>query len=187
MQTYTHAVVGAAIGGALMHLTPFKDLGLVPLAAIAGAIFPDVPIFCQMMLDIFWYKRSPFSNAKEQKGWMLLKELSHAQIMMAILLVITSTLWGFKDLTGAILGAFLIGAISHVVIDCMTHTGQMFRATDSHFLWPINPLFTKVKAADLFGIAEYRYSFSNVVKLKPFEKVTITVSAILAICLMATA
>ncbi len=181
MQTYTHLVIGAALGGAVAHIHVFQEVtpSVVVVATIVGAGLPDAATFIQMMQDIIWYKRAPFSESKNQRIWMFLKEVSHGGPWMIATLWWLTTL-GRSSLT-IVLGALLLGLISHVIIDAMTHCGEEFRETDVSCLWPLNPILTSKLAGEIVGVAEYRYAHGVVTRLKTFELITLVISLLVGL------
>lgn len=185
MQTYTHLAVGTAIGGLLAHIAPTEQT-LVVTATVIGAGMPDVPIAFQMLADMFYHKRAPFSEAHNQPGWMLAKEVSHSHPVFFTLTV----LFGFVSVTTytnlgvpliMMVTGFLYGVNSHILIDELTHCGKEYKETDQSCFWPLYPHVIKNKASELIGIAEYRLSAGALWPLKPFELVTLVASAIVAI------
>lgn len=156
MQTYTHFLVGGALGCSL-----FPTSTLAQFSCACGGVVPDLVLLPKYVLDRI-RGRQAFT---EQSSWLLLiKELSHSIPFWGVLwLICWYFVAGAAPLVWKIGNAFLLGFLSHLIIDALTHCGEKFRSTDQGMLWPL-----KLKLGALVGLWEYRYDH-GVLKPKLFE------------------
>ncbi len=156
MQTYTHFVVGGALGAAV-----FPHDFVTQLACAAGATFPDIPLVIQFAYDKL-KGVPPMSN--ESRFTVLAKRATHSIAITAIfsfLLVGVAGLLKSKSQVTLTL-IFLMGIASHICIDMATHKNGESDAADNCFYWP----FSNAKNE---GLWDYRIG-PGILRPKPFEQ-----------------
>jgi hypothetical protein len=136
MQTYTHLLIG--LGTAALAIdanTRMEFIVLAPIASGMGQIFPDVPSFIKMMLDIKNGEK-PFSN--QSKLFIRLKSIFHSiPISLLMLFSFFALSQIFKSsLSISIIGAFIVGLYTHDWIDIFTHSNKKYAKMDQNCLWP---------------------------------------------------
>lgn len=144
MQTYTHVMVGLAVG---MAIAP--NNGQIQAACVVGSCLPDITIVPLYLIDRAKGRVLTFANWSQ---WLPLVEAIHSLIiwLLALLIVVISTwMWGNQWLV-----MLCAGGLIHIIIDLPTHGGlwkNRYTELDVGFLWP-----WKFKLGKLFGIYEYR-------------------------------
>ena len=142
VQTYTHVVVGVALGTTLFH-----DNYPAQVACIISSVAPDVPAASQFLFDLL-HGRKPLEH--QGNKLMLLQEISHSLPLWILLLLLTWLL----NFSWQVIGyALAVGGIGHILIDVFTHgkgSKEKRKFTGLTFIWPLQ--------FDLrtFGVWEYR-------------------------------
>lgn len=165
MQTYTHLLIGAAVGALL-----YPNQALAPAAFTAGSIAPDIALIPLFVYDKIRHKQA---LADQDQFTMIAKEISHSLPITAILAVILSQ---SNDDFIKLLAIFFAGMALHIMIDSLTHCGERFRDTDQSCVWPIPGL----KLGAWVGLWEYRYDH-GVLKPKPLEAIVCGMAALVTI------
>lgn len=167
MQTYTHLVIGGALGAWL-----FPNSWSAQAACVGAAVLPDlvmIPVFLKDKLA----GRQPMQN--QSSALMVLKEIGHSLLLWLGLLICS---WGWYEVSDTQLSLWLLAAavsgVSHVAIDIFTHgrgpkPARPYWETDLKFLWP-----TKIDLRPM-GLWEYRYGH-GILRPKPFEAVVLVLA-----------
>jgi hypothetical protein len=146
LQIYTHAAVGLLAG-----IVVFPHNAPAQIACIAGADGPDnsIPPSC---LAYRWKNRQP-SFANWPRG-LIFAEAMHSIPLWCVASLIIERLF-IIGIGGPYLLAFLLGGLSHAMVDSYTHGGRghnIYTANDNvGFLWP-----WKFKLGRILGFYEYR-------------------------------
>ncbi|MBA3550595.1 metal-dependent hydrolase [Patescibacteria group bacterium] len=154
MKDKSHIITGPAVAATVMHMDPFYvndnpiKLGVSYIVATFivsfGACLPDLPIFiCEHLLKKPGEK--PFSREQtstfERTLEFILKSASHSWLLFTglfiFLMVQGSTLYVSMGYL------FLLGVLSHLVMDLFTHTHPAFARTDQDNFWPIRYVLPK--------------------------------------------
>lgn len=123
MQTYTHMVIGGAVGAVCFLHEPVAQA-----AFILGAVIPDVPMIMLFGLDRI-AGRSPL--VEQSKGWIFAKNICQSFFLWA----------GF--LIGGLLGsasllALGLSGLVHILIDVLTHGDSKYNGNDGTYAWPLH-------------------------------------------------
>lgn len=161
MQTYTHAIVGLALG-----VTFFRNNPVAQLACAATAMVPDLVMVPQFINDRL-AGREPLKI--QSKFLLFLKEVGHSLVVWAALAALV--LWFVPPELKAIGLAITLGGFSHGFIDVFTHGSgpketRPYWDTDLTFVWPL-PFDLRP-----CGIWEYRHTPPDLVP-KLFEMIVI--------------
>lgn len=145
MQTYTHAMVGLAVG---MAIAPHN--AILQEFCVVGSVAPDLSVGPFYLIDRVKGRVPTFANWPQ---WLPLVEAAHSLIIwsLVVLIALISTwIWGNQWLL-----MLCAGGLMHTIIDLPTHNGRqksIYTEWDSAgFLWP-----WKFKLGKIFGIYEYR-------------------------------
>lgn len=152
MQTYTHAVLGAALGATL-----FPDNLILQGSCAIGATIPDIVYMPQYLVDVA-IGRKPLTTLS--KRLLVIREVSHSIPfwMVAALATFTiSSIW--PNLFTSFGWAVTIGGLTHPPIDVFTHNNPDLGSYG--MLWPFE---TRLRV----GSWDYRKSHGNLTP-KPFE------------------
>lgn len=168
MQTYSHALTGAALGAMIFQHEPVLQIGCV-----IGSVSPDMTLAVQYAIDLV-LGRPPMTQ--QGKLAMLLKEIAHSIPVWLLALMLG---WVFREMIGNVLLAFALGGITHIIVDVLTHgTGprksRPYWDTDLKFVWPL-PIDLRP-----LGLWEYRKAPGDLTP-KPFELGVDLVAAIFAL------
>lgn len=164
MQPYTHPLVGALLG---TLLCPHDNLAIA--ACFCGASCPDVVMAPQWLKEKARGKKPLVKISKEAAVAI---EISHSLILWIIATGLSMLLpWTW-------LPAFLIGGVSHVVIDSVSHADEKYLAgvLETGFIWPL-----PWKIGRFVGFWTYRHGPGDM-RPKPIE-IIIDVVLIISIIL----
>ena len=129
MRTYTHAVLGAALGAAL-----FPDNSFFQGSFAVGAMIPDLVMVPQYLIDVA-VGRKPMTA--QSRRFIMMKELSHSIPLWTIAtLGMFITTWLWPSFLASSVWAITIGGLSHLPVDILTHTSPGFAKDDLGMLWP---------------------------------------------------
>lgn len=157
MQTYTHLLIGGALGSILC-----PGNYLLQGAIITGSIAPDL-----VMVPSFALAKLRGEQPMVNQGPMtiLLKEISHS---LPLTFLIIGALLGL-NVSGLFYGAifaFTFGMMVHIIIDILTHGKSTPWDADQSCIWPFQKMTGKLGTH--FGIWDYRYG-PGILRPKPFE------------------
>ncbi|MDH3684908.1 MAG: metal-dependent hydrolase, partial [Myxococcales bacterium] len=124
MQTYTHLLIGAALG-ACLHPSDLVAQG----ACAAGAMLPDVAQVPSYLLDRS-KGRQPLATVRPEV--LRAKFAAHSLLVWATLLAVACVV-GWPPFL-----AFCAGGLSHPLVDALTHKEEKYWANDAGFLWPLS-------------------------------------------------
>jgi membrane-bound metal-dependent hydrolase YbcI (DUF457 family) len=156
VQTYTHGVIGVALG-----LLIFPQQPLAQLAFAVGAMTPDV-----VMIPAFALDRLKGRQALVAQGPLLrlAKNLSHSVLLWALLLAFVWYARSVVPLWAAqMFIPFALGGLSHMAVDVFTHGDARLNRQDSLYFWPLQSRPFNI------GTWDYRYDHGVLWPLKPFE------------------
>ena len=158
MQTFTHAVVGVALGSLL-----FPESPVLTACLVFGSVAPDLVLVPEFIIDKL-AGRVPFSGELGFMRKFFLKP-SHSMVLWSLLVwlgwIISQPLW-----------VLAIGGVLHLFIDLCSHGDPEMNRRDPPYLWPI----TKQKLH--VGNWEYRIAVGQLWPVKPFEAFVIFVSVL---------
>ena len=149
MQTYTHLLIGAALGATLAPDDPVAQG-----ACAAGAMLPDLAQVPSYLIDKL-QGRQPLAAVRPEV--LRAKFAAHSILVWAVLLAAALAV-GWAPLV-----LFGIGGLSHPLVDALTHKDEKYWENDAGFLWPF-PL----RLARYTGLWEYRIDH-GVLRPKPLE------------------
>ncbi len=149
MQTYTHLLVGAVVGG-----VAFPGEPLAQVACAAGAALPDVVQMPLYAVDKL-LGRTPLASVPPSV--LRLKDAAHSLLVWLALLAVSFGV-GWLPFT-----TFCWGGLTHPPLDALTHKDPEYWSTDAGFLWPL-----RVRLARYTGVWDYRIAH-GVLRPKPFE------------------
>lgn len=161
MQTYTHALIGGALGAMIFDSVPKQ------VVLIVGSVLPDL-----VMVPLFILDKIKGRKALAEQGYLTRnsKEISHS-LPLSLFCLLSTGLFSWNTYTD-LLAVFFMAMATHIVMDGLTHCGEKYKTTDQSCLWP----WKSPKLGSICGIWEYRYDH-GVLKPKPLE---------LLICVIAT-
>jgi membrane-bound metal-dependent hydrolase YbcI (DUF457 family) len=149
LQTYTHILIGSALG-ACLHPGDLTAQG----ACVFGALLPDVAQVPSYLVDRA-RGRQPLATVRPEV--LRVKFAAHS-------ILVWGTLLGAALAVGWIpFVAFCTGGLSHPLVDALTHKDARYRENDAGFLWPLS-----LRLARYTGLWEYRIDH-GVLRPKPLE------------------
>ena len=102
---------------------------------MAGAVLPNVVMVPTFVGDRI-AGRMPLSQPSPWLHW--LTELSHSVWLWSAILLAAIRI------EEMVLIGFAVGALSHVIIDVLTHGNPTFQQSDPRYLWPATPPYVRV-------------------------------------------
>lgn len=165
MQTYTHLASAAAFA---VLVAPHEPV--MQAAFVIGAIAPDLTLVPEFVADRLAGRGALVRKSRVTE---LASEIGHSVPLWAVLTIVAFTL-GWP----VVVAAFLLGGISHQVIDLFTHGDPNINRVDATYIWP----FPWRGLRGTRGIWDYRWGVkAKLWPPKPFEAAVLIVSlAILA-------
>lgn len=156
MQTYTHLMMGAALG-----LGMFPNQPIAQLAIVAGSVAPDL----SMIPAFAWDKlngRQPL--AVQTKLTMFLKNIGHNFWLWFLGTIIVARLAPLP--IALVVFAFGIGGIIHLLVDLVSHNDPRFEETEANLFWPMTKRPVGVGHWDYrYGHGKFRPKWPEVIVL----------------------
>ncbi len=152
MQTYTHAVLGAALGATL-----FPDNLVLQGSCAVGAMVPDLVYVPQYLIDVA-IRRKPLTTLSRRL--LTVREVSHSIPFWTAAVMgmsIVASIW--PNFLSAMAWSITIGGLTHPPIDVFTHNDPLLGSYG--MLWPF-----RIRLR--IGSWDYRKSHGDLTP-KPFE------------------
>ncbi len=165
----------AALAGIVCNSFPEISPAVVLGASVVGSVWPDTPVATRMVFEKMLYGKHDLSIYN--KWWFLWVEITHSIPVIMQAHYLLAIFGQSTSLTSQALGAFIWGTSGHIFVDCLTHGEERFKHTDQSMWWPFYPWLIKLKAGEVFCIAEYRVDY-GVHPMKEFEKMFMTMSLV---------
>lgn len=137
MYPYSHALIGGLVG-----VTLFPNQTGPQLACAIAATLPDFVATPFHISRIFFKKDAA----------PLTREISHSLIQALSVLA----LWWEFGHPSQLVTAGIVGWLSHILIDALTHSNPEFSEHDASLLWPFD-----VKLGQAIGVWDYRHPFTK--------------------------
>lgn len=164
MQTYTHLLLGTAMGKTLFHDEPMVNIVMI----MAGSVLPDFVAIAKYVIDRM---RGAPPLAKQGRKLLLIQEISNSIFLWGLGLVVTLYFSSNQFVT-----LLIASYVTHLIIDRLTHGGKEYMETDPSFMWPLPG-----KVLRGFGVLEYRYGHAVLWPVKWWEGIVNMVAILLII------